>query len=45
MSSSLYGILFEEINHAGEGGLYDERIQNRGFEDANLPPSCVLDNQ
>ena len=42
--ASLYGIFFEEISHAGEGGLYAELIQNRGFEDANLPPACRLDN-
>ena len=33
-----YGIFFEEINHAGDGGLYAELIQNRSFEDnANNP--------
>ncbi|MEO6223917.1 MAG: alpha-L-arabinofuranosidase C-terminal domain-containing protein [Vicinamibacterales bacterium] len=37
----LYGIFYEEINHAGDGGLYAELVRNRGFEDANLPPSCV----
>src|SRR5204862_7955280 len=42
--SSLYGIFLEEISHAGEGGLYAELIQNRGFEDANLPPACHLEN-
>lgn len=42
--SSLYGIFFEEISHAGEGGLYAELIQNRGFEDANLPPACKLED-
>ena len=36
--SNLYGIFFEEISHAGDGGLYAELIQNRGFEDARLPP-------
>ncbi len=41
---SLYGIFFEEISHAGEGGLYAELIQNRGFEDANLPPACKLED-
>jgi alpha-L-arabinofuranosidase len=41
--SSLYGIFFEEISHAGEGGLYAELIQNRGFEDASLPPACKLE--
>ena len=28
----LYGIFFEDINHAADGGLYAEMIQNRGFE-------------
>lgn len=42
--ASLYGIFFEEISHAGEGGLYAELIQNRGFEDANLPPACKLED-
>ena len=31
ISPSLYGIFFEEINHAGEGGLYAELIRNRSF--------------
>jgi alpha-L-arabinofuranosidase len=39
----LYGVFLEEINNAGEGGLYAEMIQNRGFEDANLPPACTLE--
>lgn len=42
--NSLYGIFLEEINNAGEGGLYAELIQNRGFEDAELPPACKLEN-
>jgi len=28
-----YGLFFEEINHAGDGGLYAEMVQNRSFED------------
>lgn len=28
----LYGIFFEDINHAADGGLYAELIQNRSFE-------------
>ena len=32
VSPRLYGIFFEEINHAGEGGLYAEMVQNRDFE-------------
>jgi alpha-L-arabinofuranosidase len=42
--ASLYGIFFEEISHAGEGGLYAELIQNRGFEDSRLPPMCKLED-
>lgn len=34
---SLYGIFFEEINRAGDGGLYAEMINNRSFEDADQP--------
>ena len=41
--SNLYGIFYEEINHAGDGGLYAELVRNRGFEDANLPPACIRD--
>ncbi len=31
ISPSLYGIFFEEISHAGDGGLYAEMIRNRNF--------------
>lgn len=37
VSPNLYGIFFEEISHAGDGGLYAELIQNRGFEEHVLP--------
>eukprot|EP00250_Pteridium_aquilinum_P014694 c22143_g1_i1 orf=66-2057(-) len=30
--STLFGIFFEEINHAGAGGLWAELVANRGFE-------------
>ena len=33
-----YGIFFEEINHAGDGGLYAELISNRSFEDNAANP-------
>ncbi|MDE5942229.1 MAG: carbohydrate-binding protein, partial [Muribaculaceae bacterium] len=33
-----YGIFFEEINHAGDGGLYAELIRNRSFEDNTSSP-------
>ena len=44
VSSRLHGIFFEEISHGGEGGLYAELIQNRGFEESNIPPGCTLDS-
>jgi alpha-L-arabinofuranosidase len=38
INSSLYGLFFEEINHAGDGGIYAELIRNRSFEDnSNIP--------
>ena len=42
--TSMYGVFFEEISHSGDGGLYAEMIQNRGFEDRNIPDSCRLEN-
>lgn len=41
VSPSLYGIFFEEINHAGEGGLYAELVLNRDFEITTLPKGAV----
>eukprot|EP00117_Sycon_ciliatum_P025329 scpid43084/ scgid5079/ Alpha-L-arabinofuranosidase 1; Beta-D-xylosidase len=36
----LFGIFFEEINHAGDGGLYAEMVENRAFgEDLHEMPS------
>lgn len=40
--TSMYGIFFEEINHAGDGGLYAELIQNRGFEDSSVPEGYTV---
>ena len=37
VSTSMYGMFFEEINHAGDGGLYGEMLQNRGFEEQVYP--------
>ena len=34
---SMYGVFFEEINHAGDGGLYAELVQNRSFEEKEPP--------
>lgn len=33
ISPDLYGAFFEEINHAGDGGIYAEEISNASFED------------
>jgi alpha-L-arabinofuranosidase len=32
ISDKLFGIFFEDINHAADGGLYPELVQNRSFE-------------
>jgi len=42
ISPVLWGIFFEEINHAGDGGLYAELVRNRSFEDANTPEGWSL---
>lgn len=44
VSPNLYGIFFEEISHAGDGGLYAELVQNRGFEEHVLPSSMKHEN-
>jgi len=41
VSKTLYGIFFEEINHAGEGGLYAEMVLNRDFEYNTLPEGAA----
>ncbi len=37
VSPDLFGIFFEEINCAGDGGLYPELVRNRSFEDSDKP--------
>lgn len=40
----LYGVFFEEINYAGAGGIYAEKIQNRAFMDPHTAdPWCTTD--
>ncbi len=34
ISPTLYGIFYEDINHAADGGIYAELIRNRSFEDS-----------
>lgn len=36
MSDTLYGLFFEDINHAADGGLYAELLNNRSFEYENI---------
>ncbi|WP_435738663.1 alpha-L-arabinofuranosidase C-terminal domain-containing protein [Cellulosimicrobium sp. PMB13] len=35
MSDELYGIFYEDINYAADGGLYAELVRNRSFEFTN----------
>lgn len=47
VSPTFFGLMTEEINHAYDGGLYAELVQNRAFLDnANVPShwSTVQDN-
>ncbi|KRF42176.1 LamG-like jellyroll fold domain-containing protein [Paenibacillus sp. Soil787] len=38
ISPTLYGLMFEDINHSGDGGLYAELIRNRSFLDSATSP-------
>lgn len=42
VSSNLFGIFFEEINYAGEGGLYAEMVRNRSFKNSANPDFWTL---
>ena len=41
VAPDLYGLFFEDISHAGDGGLYPELLRNRSFEDSLLPEGCT----
>ncbi|XP_006658156.1 alpha-L-arabinofuranosidase 1-like [Oryza brachyantha] len=47
----MFGIFFEEINHAGAGGLWAELVSNRGFEaggpntPSNIDPWLIIGNE
>ena len=43
VAPELYGLFFEDINRAADGGLYPEMIRNRAFEDSLLPEGCTTD--
>jgi len=45
ISPSMYGVFFEEINHAGDGGPYAELVQNRSFEDGEVPKGFHFDGK
>lgn len=32
IQSTMYGLFFEDINYAADGGLYGELVKNRSFE-------------
>ncbi len=40
ISPTHYGIFFEEINHAGDGGLYAELIRNRSLDENSSYPQA-----
>ncbi|KAJ5937569.1 hypothetical protein N7454_003911 [Penicillium verhagenii] len=40
-TNTQYGVMEEEINHGGEGGLYAELIRNRAFQGSSLYPSSL----
>lgn len=44
VAPDLYGLFFEDISHAGDGGLYPEMLRNRSFEDSLMPEGCTTDN-
>ena len=43
VAPDLYGLFFEDINRAGDGGLYPEMLRNRTFEDGLVPGGCTAD--
>ena len=43
LNEEMYGVFYEEINHAGDGGLYAELVRNRSFMDARLPEGTAWD--
>ncbi|KAF2103488.1 putative vacuolar segregation protein [Rhizodiscina lignyota] len=40
-SGKQYGIMFEDINHSGDGGIYAELIRNRAFQGSPVFPSML----
>ena len=44
VAPDLYGLFFEDISRAGDGGLYPEMLRNRSFEDSLLPEGCATND-
>ncbi|MBR6667375.1 MAG: carbohydrate binding domain-containing protein [Clostridia bacterium] len=44
MSDTLYGIFFEDISYAADGGIYAELLQNRSFEYEDILNPRVTDH-
>ncbi|KAG8711541.1 hypothetical protein FRC08_015761, partial [Ceratobasidium sp. 394] len=40
--STLYGWMWEDINHSGDGGLYGELLQNRAFQAVSPHTTAAL---
>jgi alpha-N-arabinofuranosidase len=40
-SPLMYGLMFEDINHSGDGGIYAELINNRAFQGSREYPSTL----
>ena len=43
ISPDMYGIFFEEINHSGDGGLLAEMVENKSFEDLEMPEGYYVE--
>ena len=43
VSPDLYGVFYEEINHAGDGGIYAELVENRSFEEMEMSDNCRIE--
>jgi alpha-L-arabinofuranosidase len=39
----LYGWMFEDINHSGDGGLYGELLRNRAFDGSDVAWGTIPD--
>lgn len=42
VAEDLYGLFYEDINRAGDSGIYPEMLRNRSFEDSLVPEGCTL---